>query len=513
MLNLNVFQKYAMFWCPMTKVYPQVLMRIMLFSTVCFALLVLFLQTRLPVLSQQEVELPVRYGAIKGTLWLPSAPTSAQLPGVLLVHGMASSRRNVQSLAKTLAYQGMVVFTPDLRGYGASISRGDGAAEATDATLDVDDSLAFLRGHPAVNPQAIAVLGHSLGASLVARLDADVSPVLRIGLSMHPEEPGVSAVQWWTGLYDPLHPPYLANFQYVSPCASHGMAPEDICVKQQLLKTLSTAFHERPNPVVFWLGLAQQACMIGLGLSLVGLWAWGPLAPGGYSLLFASLAGCIVFGLAGYFRWLYPAYCATAMALFTLGYLLRLSLHRKRVLMLFTWGGVAYLAHVSASVLRGLFTLGITSMPLADIRYLPLFLIQSLMYLPLWVHDKVLTLFFQQHYARVEPTLIFWFFWGVEMLWPGRVVSVLDQVLLFLTRPDPGRISLPKVACLGILLCVLLGVGVWRLEQGYLSIKIVQNLMGLSGGVILPGLFFFWLYYRVFLRKCPRDDSNIRPTV
>lgn len=488
-------------------------MRIMLFSTVCFALLVLFLQTRLPVLSQQEVELPVRYGVIKGTLWLPHALNAEQVPGVLLVHGMASSRRNVQSLAKMLAYQGMVVFTPDLRGYGASIIRGDDSAEATDATLDVEDSLVFLRGHPAVDPQAMAVLGHSLGASLVEGLAADMPPALRIGLSMRPAESAVSAVQWWTGLYDPLHPPYLTKFQYVSPCTSHGMALEDICVKKQLLSTLSTAFHQASNPAFFWLTLAQQACMIGLGLSLVGLWVWGPLAPGGYSLLLASLAGCVVFGLAGYFRWLYPAYCATAIGLLTLGYLLRLSLHRQRVLMLLAWGGVAYLAHVSASVLRGLFSLGLTPLPLADIRYLPLFLFQSVLYLPLWTHDKILSLFFHQQYARVEPTLVFWLFWGVEMLWPGRVVTVLDQVLLFLTRPARERFPLRQLAVLCALLCALLGVVLWRLDQGYLSIKIVQNLMDLSLGAILPGLCFFWLYYRLFLRKCPRDDSNIRPTV
>lgn len=514
MLNLNVFQKYAMPEGAMTKVSPQLFTRIALFGAVCFALLVWFFSARLPVLYQQEVELPVRYGVMKGTLWLPASSLEKPVPAVVLVHGMASSRRTMQGLAKRLAYQEIAAFVPDLRGYGESVSGGSAPRNAWDYTEDVQESLSFLRTHPAIAERTLAVVGHSLGASIVATLPP--SPLLRIALSMHAQAPASGSLQWWTGLYDPLHPPYLARFQYVSPCASHGTAPEDLCVHKHLLKTLAQSLGTVPDHGRLLASEGLRLSLLGLGVSLLALWVWGPLAPGGYPLVLMTLAAALPFLMGGYFRWLYAPYCGTALVILMGGYLLRQGRAWTGGKTLLYGLGLAYLAHLSASVLRGIVALLATAQPLLDLRYLPLFLFQSVTYLPVWLHEKSLTLLFQQQYARLEPSWVFWLFWAVELLSPGAWGRGLESVVSFckvLRQPVASRFDGRRLGVLVLLLGALLGVWVWRAGQGYLSIKILQNLMPLTGGVIVPDLLIFWLYYRVCLKKCPRDDSNIRPTV
>jgi dienelactone hydrolase len=117
-------------------------------------------------------------GGIPATLFLPgepgSDPRSAFLdpmprgerpPGVALMHGFASDRLVVSSLARRLAASGYAVLSFDASGHGqnrAPFRRTLGRADAFES--DFAAAVSFLRGHPLVDGERIAVMGHSMGA-------------------------------------------------------------------------------------------------------------------------------------------------------------------------------------------------------------------------------------------------------------------------------------------------------------------------------------------------------------
>lgn len=515
-----IFQKYATFWQGMAK-HPR---NPLAFTASAMALLLLvlvfFSQKHLPPIAQQEVELPVASGTLKGTLWLPQQQNrlrTAAVPGVILVHGMASSRRSMQHLAKTLAYQGIGAFVFDLQGYGESSI----ATETQDLYAlyreNAMESLQFLQSHPAIQSHHIAFVGHSLGAEVVAQLPEN-TPGLRIAIGMHPESntPHPS-LQWWTGLYDPLHPPYVhpGTNAYVSPCTGHSGAPEDLCIAQQLRSTLGTFFslpsvsaQSLPHlalkaQILHWSTVALGACLL-LILSIL------PLAPGGYPLLLSTLIALSPFVLAGYFRWLYSPYCASAIALLTLGYFLRqipTEAFKKGLQGLTTIGVV----HLGVSTLRGIYALFTApELSLYALLQWPLFGLQSVLLLLQAPHDKFLDWGFTQTYARTEPGLLLIGLFMMELLWPGAIVRRLRHIAKG-SRQVRRRLPILQVLPLLGLMGVFLGIAYWRYQQGFLHLKIVQTIWPLLWGVILPELLILgWLM--AWLKR-PRDDSNIRPTV
>jgi dienelactone hydrolase len=117
-------------------------------------------------------------GGIPATLYLPGAegldprsafleppPRDARPPGVVLMHGFASDRLGVSSLARRLAGSGYVVLAFDASGHGQNrnpFRRGFARADAFDA--DYAAAVEFLRGYPHVDGERIAVMGHSMGA-------------------------------------------------------------------------------------------------------------------------------------------------------------------------------------------------------------------------------------------------------------------------------------------------------------------------------------------------------------
>lgn len=511
-----ILQKYATFWRVLTT-SPRNLLALSA-STLGFLLflMMLFSQQALPPIAQQEVELPVDTGVIKGTLWLPTGSVqkaTPPVPAIILAHGMASSRRTLQHMAKTLAHNGMGAFVFDLQGYGESRLTTNrqatpGAVPDPYATYrdNVIESLRFLQAHPAIQANKIAFVGHSLGAEVLAQLP-ESTPGLRIAIGMHPEtsmeQPGL---QWWTGLYDPLHPPYVHPGQnhYVSPCAGHSNAPEDLCLAAHLQRTLQQLFSlpaeatirqasqekVRIAQIHHWSTVALGAC---LWLVLASL----PLASGGYPLLLPTLIAITPFLLAGYFRWLYSPYCASAVCLFTLAYFVRQlpwqTLKQSLKILGVFWG-----VHMGVSTLRGLYALfTVPGLSVAALSNWPLFVFQSLMGLVQMPHDKFLQWGFTQTYARLEPALLFWGIWGLEVIWPGGLVRLLQQGtsgLLQGSAPEARFRHLPLLQLL-TLTVVLSTLAYWRYQQGFLDIKILLNVQPLWWGVIFPELLMLGLIY------------------
>jgi len=115
-------------------------------------------------------------GRVPATLFLPQPAREGQAfldvpapgerpPVVLLVHGFASDRSGMSSLARRLAGTGAAVLTLDVRGHGAnrnpfrrSFAQGDTFHEDLAAAVD------FLRSYPHVDASRLVVMGHSMGA-------------------------------------------------------------------------------------------------------------------------------------------------------------------------------------------------------------------------------------------------------------------------------------------------------------------------------------------------------------
>ena len=137
-----------------------------------------------------EVTIPAEGAVLAGTLTLPTPPTlptrdggtAPPAPAVLLVAGSGPVDRDsdhrrlplgiTRLLAEALADAGVASLRYDKRGVGASTGgdwRRTGMDEATD---DARHALAVLAGRPEVDPERLAVAGHSEGALHVARLAA-----------------------------------------------------------------------------------------------------------------------------------------------------------------------------------------------------------------------------------------------------------------------------------------------------------------------------------------------------
>src|SRR5690349_2117480 len=101
-------------------------------------------------------------------------PAGARRPGVVVAHGFAGSARLMAPFGDTLSARGYVVVLLDFAGHGTSTRRLPDATASTDASAaelahDLDVALAHLRSLPDVDPSAVALVGHSMGATAVTR--------------------------------------------------------------------------------------------------------------------------------------------------------------------------------------------------------------------------------------------------------------------------------------------------------------------------------------------------------
>lgn len=109
--------------------------------------------------SEQRLSLTASDGIRIAGTYLPAA--SADAPGVLLLHGVRSSRNQFVSQAQWLNAQGYAVLAIDFRGHGESqqVARSFGLFEARDARAAFDWLKRKQGGAP------VAVIGTSLGGA------------------------------------------------------------------------------------------------------------------------------------------------------------------------------------------------------------------------------------------------------------------------------------------------------------------------------------------------------------
>lgn len=88
------------------------------------------------------------------------APARSQpMPGVLIAHGFAGSKQLMLGYAYTLAHAGYAVMLWDFSGHGAN-----NKPLTRSLQTDLDTAYKYLLTQPGVDPQRLAVLGHSMGS-------------------------------------------------------------------------------------------------------------------------------------------------------------------------------------------------------------------------------------------------------------------------------------------------------------------------------------------------------------
>jgi len=146
-----------------------------------------------PTCHVQEVKLASSSGAaVRARLYVP-AGSSAPLPAVVVLHGYLANLAFVEvPWVEDLAALGCAVLLVDRRGHGRSggawwPEAASAGPLATDA--DVAAGLAYLRGHPRIDPARLALLGHSDGggaAVLAGSSEWDLRATVALSASMAP---------------------------------------------------------------------------------------------------------------------------------------------------------------------------------------------------------------------------------------------------------------------------------------------------------------------------------------
>ena len=111
---------------------------------------------------------------------IASESTGAEAPGVVLVHGFAASSAIMEPLGRALARVGYVVALPDVSGHGGNSSTlvfDDTSRD--ELQVDVAAVLGWLADRPEVDPDRLALVGHSMGAGAVTRFAIDNPDAVR----------------------------------------------------------------------------------------------------------------------------------------------------------------------------------------------------------------------------------------------------------------------------------------------------------------------------------------------
>jgi hypothetical protein len=150
--------------------------------------------------TAEEVRLKGPAGTLGGTLTKP-ANGGGRFPAVVTITGSGQQDRDeyipfaggirlFRQVADTVSRRGIAVLRLDDRGLGAS----EGAA-ATSTSADFADDIragiAFLRARPDIDPDRIALVGHSEGGAIAPMIAATDPRLKAIVIMAGPAEPGI----------------------------------------------------------------------------------------------------------------------------------------------------------------------------------------------------------------------------------------------------------------------------------------------------------------------------------
>ncbi len=145
--------------------------------------------TRFAELAEPPIERIALDGDWRGIAgYLHRPPCAGPVPCVLIVPGLASSKEQPDFNPALLTARGIAAFAMDVPGHGEAFANSRLHFASYRA---VNDALALLVRHPAIDPDRIAILGTSLGGT--------------IALKAASEEQRLCAVVNVSGFYEPRH--------------------------------------------------------------------------------------------------------------------------------------------------------------------------------------------------------------------------------------------------------------------------------------------------------------------
>jgi uncharacterized protein len=124
----------------------------------------------------EAIAIPVDGQHIAGTLVVPAT----LIPGVLFVHGWGGNQEQYLARAREIAALGCIGLTFDLRGHARTEPQHETVSRAANLR-DLVAAYDELARHPAVDANAIAVVGSSYGGYLATILSAE-RPIRWLGL-------------------------------------------------------------------------------------------------------------------------------------------------------------------------------------------------------------------------------------------------------------------------------------------------------------------------------------------
>ncbi|MBW1818937.1 MAG: alpha/beta hydrolase [Deltaproteobacteria bacterium] len=104
---------------------------------------------------------------VRAKLLRPTDATPGNpMPGIVYIHGYQNNRETGDAYCLELARRGFVVLNIDAIGRGNSGNPNDPKDPDFDLSYGGKTSLAYLKSLPFVNPEAVGLMGHSLGAEM-----------------------------------------------------------------------------------------------------------------------------------------------------------------------------------------------------------------------------------------------------------------------------------------------------------------------------------------------------------
>jgi dipeptidyl aminopeptidase/acylaminoacyl peptidase len=116
---------------------------------------------------QTPVSIPSDGLTLSGVLHIPEGSSGKRLPAFLVLHGFMGSKdeSHAEIQARMLEEFGYAALRFDMRGCGDS-GGTRGFVLCMDQVADTRNALTFLAQRPEIDPQRIAVIGHSFGAAV-----------------------------------------------------------------------------------------------------------------------------------------------------------------------------------------------------------------------------------------------------------------------------------------------------------------------------------------------------------
>ncbi|WP_407278427.1 alpha/beta fold hydrolase [Aromatoleum evansii] len=139
-------------------------------------------------LAFETVRIPTTNGRLLHA-WLIPAEAAGRAPAVVIVHGWGGNAQMMLPLAGPLHRAGFATLLIDARCHG--LSDADSFASLPRFAEDASHACDWLAGRAEIDPQRIALLGHSVGAGavlLAASRRDDVAAVVSVAAFAHPQE-------------------------------------------------------------------------------------------------------------------------------------------------------------------------------------------------------------------------------------------------------------------------------------------------------------------------------------